>query len=501
MYRSIARLMIVLMLWNTVVFAQGTARESEEGTTGAKQTAIQPTPTLIDPAVVDYRTGRRLVRGLDRPVDPDTYVVGPTDQFILFVRGPQERKIELRVLPEGTVQLPNVGAVKVAGMTISEMRAMLDDRLEPYYRNIAFDCQLIVPRTLIVYVLGEVGEPGPVELYAPFRLDMALQGAGGVTDRGSQRAIDIVVDGQVEETVDYFSFLRLGELDQNPSLREGVTVFVRPRDKSCSVVGEVWRSGRYDLLEGETVGDIVELAGGLTPSAFTDRIVIERLDANDRLSTSEQTWDEAASRTLQDRDVVVVPDRQSFPGTDFVRVYGGGGREGIIPIQPGETMETFLPRLARLRRNHNLSAAVIERTLPSGEMGYIPVDLEALIEGRGDGSLALQAGDVIGIPPYEEAVFVIGEVVQPGPIAYQRGLPAERYVALAGGPGNTGSIDRLEIISRDGEKRGAGRNSTVYQGETIVVKTKRSRIFQTVFVGLTSLTSLVLSIIAVSRTN
>ncbi len=497
MFKSIARLLIVLMSWNTIGFAQQAIANTDSGPQGAATTS-----QVWDPAqTTDTRVGYRLLRGLDKPVNPDTYVVGPSDQFVLLIRGGVETEIRLRVLPEGTVLLPNVGAVVVAGMTITEMRAMLKKRLGPYYHNVDLDCQLLVPRTILVYVLGEVERPGPVELLAPFRLDMALAGAGGLSNRATSRAIQIVEDGELARSVDFIRFLRVGDLSQNPSLQEGKTVFVPPRRASCVVMGEVWRGGTLEILEGETIADMVELAGGLTTHALTDRMVHERLDTEQKLTVSKFHWDEAAGIKVQDQDVIVVPDRKSFPGTDFVRVYGGGGREGLIQISEGETLAEFLPRIMRLKQNHDLKRAVIERTDADGATHYIPVDLQAIIDGTDAGSLVLEAGDVISVPLFEEFVYVVGGVVAPGPIPFQRGLPAERYVSLAGGPSERGSMDRLEIVSMDGVKRGANRNSTVFRGETILVKQKKSRIFQSMFVSLTSLTSLVLSIIAVSRTN
>lgn len=495
MLKPIARLMTFLVLWNSVGFAQTTPAQTDE-----TQSTTPPLP-VVDQGLVDARSQRRFLHGLDAPINPDKYIVGPSDEFVLFIRGPQEKQVTLRVLPEGTVVLPNVGAVDVAGLSITEMRALLDSELAPYYRNVEFDCQLVLPRTLVVNVLGEVGKPGAVELYAPFRLESALEGAGNVTERGSTRAIEIRDENGVVRRVDFLKYLRLGDGPDNPALREGWTVFVPSRGPACRVMGEVWRGGDYEVLPGETVADLVELAGGLTTEALTDRIVLERLDASDRLTVHEFAWNDADSVTVEDRDVIGVPDRRSFAGMDYVRINGGGGREGLITIRDGETLDSFMPRFLRLKQDFDLSRAVIERKTPSGEMKYIPVDLERVMAGEGGGSIALRSGDVISMPGYDQAVFVAGEANAPGPIPFQRGLPAERYVAMAGGPTSNGSIDRLEIIGKDGSKRRAGRNSTVFRGETILVKQKKWRIFQTVFVSVTSLTSLVLSIYAVSRAN
>lgn len=89
--------------------------------------------------------------------------------------------------------------------------------------------------------------------------------------------------------------------------------------------------------------------------------------------------------------------------------------------------------------------------------------------------------------------------MSPGEIEFQRGLPAERYVAMAGGPNNSGTMDKISIYAPDGSKRDGDRESVVFRGETILVKRKTSKIFGTVFLSLSTVTSLVLSIVAVTR--
>ena len=99
-------------------------------------------------------------RGLDRPVDPDTYVLGPSDQLVLIVRGSEQRELQLTVLPEGTLILPNRGPIHVAGLTITEFRNQAKRDLNKYYPGVELHVQLVVPRTFITYVLGEVAAPG-----------------------------------------------------------------------------------------------------------------------------------------------------------------------------------------------------------------------------------------------------------------------------------------------------------------------------------------------------
>jgi hypothetical protein len=193
----------------------------------------------------------------------------------------------------------------------------------------------------------------------------------------------------------------------------------------------------------------------------------------------------------------VVPDKRSFPGVDFVRVQGGGGRDGRIYLSEGETLDSFRPRFIRLRNEYDLSNSKIERKQADGSMEFISVDLSRLV--RGDTTLAvpLEPGDVINIPRLEDLVYVSGEVMRPGEVDFQRGLPAGRYIAMAGGPSDTGSIDKLEIFDDKGNQRDGDRNSVVYRGETILVKRRTAVILGNVFIGFVSLTSLLLSAYAV----
>lgn len=442
---------------------------------------------------------RAVARGLEGPIDPDTYVIGPSDEFLLVLSGATENKHPLLVLPEGTVILPNIGAFQAAGLTITEFRTRLKDALRSYYRNMDIDCQLVFPRTFITYVLGAVGKPGAVELVPPFRLSTAIEVAGGVVKDGSRRRVEIREGNEVINTVDLFVFAHEGDVSQNPVLREGQTVFVPFYETRVTIMGEVRRGRAYEMLPGETIGDLLDFAGGFTSSAVKDRIVLERLEANGDVAVKQLDIAEARDITVMDRDVVVVPDNRSFPGVPHVMVFGGGGRQGKFNIKPGETLAEFVPRMIRFGEEHDLSKAVLERRTESGQPVFIPFDAEKIAAGEAPGDEVLASGDIINVPAVDKVVYVGGEVVAPAEIPFQRGLPAGRYVAMAGGPNESGSIDKLLILSLDGTSRKASRDSIVFRGETILVQRRTSKIIGSIFIGLTSLTSLILSIVAVTR--
>jgi protein involved in polysaccharide export with SLBB domain len=438
-------------------------------------------------------------RILEGEIDPDQYVLGPFDELLMILRGSEDKVVQLRVLPEGNVILPNVGPFKAAGMTLSAFKQKLVETLSRYYHGIEIDCQLAIPRMFRVYVLGEVKRPGPVDLHAPFRISAALDQAGGVNDNGSLRRIELREDGRVVRKVDLFAFMRLGRESENVILKEGQTIYVPPRKDVVRCLGEVQNPGEYEILPGETVGDLIMLSGGFLQTADTDHIVIESFADDDELKTEEASFSSCKDRKLDARDGIMVPDRMSYRGARFVRVLGGGGRTGIFYIKPGEKLKEFLLRVGRFEKDFDLSRAVLERKAGEGKREFIRFDINSILKGDPSGEIELENEDIITIPSVESMVYVGGEVKQPGEVPYYAGFTAERYIGLAGGPTENGSFDHVTIFSIEGKKRKGKSNSQVLRGETIIVGKKMSRVLASAFLGIASVTGLVISLIALSK--
>ncbi len=501
MYSRISRVTASVMIW--IMFVTTAAPAQILGVRPDRRT-VTSVGSPVPPAAAPDSTAGVLpsipARGFDVPVNPDEYVIGPGDQFVLVVKS-SGTQINLSVLPGGDVLLPNAGIVHAAGLTITQFRAELKKIAVTYYKGGDFYCELVLPRTFVVYVFGDVNRPGPVQVSAPFRLDMIVNAAGGIGPAGSWRNVEVKeIDGTAKK-YDLMRLQRLGDHTQNPMLHEGQSIYVPSRGPAIEVSGEVWNARTWEILPGETMMDMIKLSGGFTSDAERDQIVLERINDANHVSILHMDETRADSTEVQDHDVIVVPDKRSFPGIDFVRVQGGGGRDGRIYLQEGETLASFRPRFIRLRNDFDLANSNIERRQETGKVAFIPVDLKRLVDGDTTGTVALKSGDVINIPRLQDVVFVAGEVVAPGAKEFQSGLPAGRYIAMAGGPTETGSIDKLEIYDDHGHRRDGNRDTAVYRGETVLVKRRTGVILGNLFLGFVSLTSLFLSVYAVTSNN
>ncbi|MEJ2720401.1 MAG: SLBB domain-containing protein [bacterium] len=466
-------------------------RSLSEQTGSTDETTVGEAPTGEMPFT--------LPASLEGPIDPSTYVLGPSDELLLIVRGPKTTTHQIRVLPEGNVILPNVGAFRAAGLTLSECKENVREALRRYYPSVEIDLQLTVPRKFVVYVVGEVKRPGAVEVSAPSHVSHAVELAGGVKEGGSMRQIEIKADGEIVQTVDLFRFVNEGDFSQNPYLKEGYSIYVPPMQMRASVVGEVRKPGQYEILRGETAGDLIEFAGGFASTADRDQLLLERVHPGDEITTHTIEGDAAGGFELQDMDVVIVPDLVSLTMREPVEVYGGGGRDGAFQIRENETLHDFILRLWRFTYRYELESAIIERQVDGGKPQYIEFSVPDVLAGDPVGNTVLEPGDMISFPTRDREVYVTGQVMTPGPVPFQPGVTAERYIALAGGPNDIGTYDKIDIFGRDGKKRSGNRNSLIYRGETIVVKTRTGHQLGAVFSGVISFTALIVAVIAVTK--
>jgi protein involved in polysaccharide export with SLBB domain len=322
---------------------------------------------------------------------------------------------------------------------------------------------------------------------------------GGVTRQGSVRLIEIREQGSTVQVVDLFKFLRQADTAFNPVLKEGQIVHVPPRYMRASSVGELRKSGTFEIIPGETAADLIEFSGGFATTADTAHILIERVNPGSEATNIAFSSSNASAITLDDLDVLVVPDLVSLHGIEPVEVFGGGGREGPFQVAQSERLSDFVMRLWRFTPRFNVESAVIERYVPDGDAQYIYFNVREVLRGDSLGDTVLRPGDMISFPPRENQVFVTGEVVLPGSVPFLPGYTAERYVALAGGPNDAGTYDKIDIFAVDGSLRSGDRHSPVYRGETIVVKQKLSKTLASWFYGAATVTGLMLSIYAVTQ--
>ena len=214
---------------------------------------------------------------MDLPAGPD-YVVGPGDGLTINLWGGVSQRLVRTVDREGRIALPEVGPLLVSGRSLGEVQATVQQVLRTQYRDTSADISLSRLRTVRVYVVGDVVEPGAYDISSLSTPLNALLEAGGVTSRGSLRKLKHYRGKQLVEEVDAYDLLLRGVNNDVSHLENGDSLVVPPIGSLVTVTGMVRRPAIYELNGEGSLQDVLELAGGILPAAALKHIEVQRLE-------------------------------------------------------------------------------------------------------------------------------------------------------------------------------------------------------------------------------
>ncbi|MEO0019624.1 MAG: SLBB domain-containing protein [candidate division WOR-3 bacterium] len=396
----------------------GYAQEAP-GITGLGGVNIQ---SLLQPSV----SGVPSLVGVESPIISEKYVLMPGDKLLVTVTGKLTFSYQSLITYEGkvTISVPVrplkqsyetsdqlslyqdvVDAVTVSGLTLREAQDTLTKVMRRYFKDAEVKLTLIGLRSAIVFVTGEVLNPGAYNASPVERVSQLVARAGGVSPLGSKTKISLIRGGLPYANVDIERFENQGDLNANPFIESGDVIYVPPVEGLVTVRGAVFGRGEYrirasalttekermsegvyELKPGERVFDVIRKAGGITPWADLHNCYVERLVLN-----------------------------------------SGGKRQRI------------------------------------------PVDLHrVLFEQDSSQNIELVNADIVVVPPINAFVYVEGEVTKPGPLLYTPNLRAQDYIGQAGGPTENGNLGGVVVV-RNGKRISGKTNPLIEQGDIVIV--------------------------------
>ena len=257
---------------------------------------------------------------MDVPAGPD-YVVGPGDGLSISLWGGMTQRLYRVVDREGRVSLPEVGPLLVSGKSLADVQENLQQLLRTEFRRVSADVSLARLRTVRVYEVGDVANPGAYDISSLSTPLNALFAAGGPTQKGSLRIVKHYRGEQLLEVVDLYDLLLHGVKSDLKRLENGDTVQVPPAGPQVTVEGMVRRPAIYELKDEKSLAGVLELAGGLLPAATLRHIEVQRLVAHEKQTMLDFDLPEV------DSDLQVTKKLESFEIHD-------GDRIRVFPIAP-----------------------------------------------------------------------------------------------------------------------------------------------------------------------
>lgn len=221
---------------------------------------------------------------LSGPVDAN-YRLGPGDGLVLILTGDVELAHELVVTREGFIAIPQVGQLYVSNLTLGQLEDLLYTRLGRVYSGVRrgagattrFNVTVARLRTVQVFVTGDVARPGSYQISAAGTALSALYAAGGPTENGSFRHVEIRRGGRLLDSLDLYDYLLRGDNSRDARLENGDVIFVPVRGTQAKVTGAIIRPAIYELKPTESLRDLLQSAGGFEATALRRRVQVDRI--------------------------------------------------------------------------------------------------------------------------------------------------------------------------------------------------------------------------------
>ena len=214
------------------------------------------------------------------PVDdalvPDEYKLGPGDTLVIQFFGKENEHYSLNVSRQGDISLPRLGPISLSGLSFKEAEALIQRRVEEQLIGVQAAISMGRLRAISIFMAGEVENPGAYAVSALTTVTQALFVAGGISEIGSLRSIQVKRSGRTVGSFDVHDLLVRGDASGDLRLQSGDVIFVPPYANLVEVEGAVRRPLRYEMKSSETIEDLIKLAGGYSSKAHRQSAVLER---------------------------------------------------------------------------------------------------------------------------------------------------------------------------------------------------------------------------------
>jgi len=377
------------------------------------------------------------------PVGPD-YVIGPGDEIRISIWGMIEGQWSVTVDRDGNLNLPQAGVIGAAGLTFAQLQEAIKKEYSRYYTNFDLNVTMGQLRTILVYVVGNARRPGAYTVSSLATLVNALLVSGGPSNTGSMRNIEVRRNGKVITTFDMYDMLLKGDTTNDIRLMPGDVIFIGEVGPLVGVVGNVKRPGLYEIKERVKLGDLIDMAGGLTGQSFKGRVQIMRVEDRRYLTLVEGDLDTLGADfmqkfAVQDGDIV-----RLFPvarSTSIIHITGPVATPGEYAIEPGITkLSEVISRAGGLSYMASNQAEITRVTVTQqGPVTqHLLVDLEKAMKGDPKNDIPLEMNDYIfvrAVPEWDlyTTVTISGEVKYPGTYTIKKGETLSDLIERAGG--------------------------------------------------------------------
>ena len=421
--------------------------------------------------------------------NPDSgYMLDVGDVLQVQLVGTNEALEELLINADGSITLEDIGEIVVAGLSLNDASQLVKSKVNSSFIGTEAFINLIEIRDVNILVTGNAENPGIYTLTGNSNILQALLAAGGISDFGSLREINLIRDEVVVETLDIYDLLIEGKYSIKKRLRSGDVIFVEARKNIVTIAGAVNRPAKYEAMDGQKLISIIEYANGINRTADLENISLERMvdGSLKTIAVPNDSYFEAID--VQDGDSIYIreyPYRQA-------KISGAVLKPGSYTMAAGQTINDLIEKAGGYTENayqfgaiylnedakkvNELSKEIlyqefldsiiaasqqnigdltpvvkltedIKNTSPNGRV---------VINLLNDASIDLyniKEGDELFVPERNNVVYVYGETSSEGAVMYSDNQDVEYFVEKSGGYKKFADNESIYILHPNGESQ------------------------------------------------
>jgi len=392
-------------------------------------------------------------------VGPD-YVLGPGDSLIIQMWGMTNEVLKVTLTRDGRINLPKVGALYLWGMNLGDAEKRIKEGLTKYYKDFQIDVSMGSLRTIQIFVLGEVRRPGSYTISSLSTVLHGLYQAGGPSKFGSLRNIKLIRKGNHDKIFDLYQLLIYGDKSGDIRLLNEDIIFVPPIGDLFGISGNVKAPAIYEMTGQQRLSDILKISGGLTPSAYLQRINIERIVANKKLTVIdieianlEDLNKSPQNIEIKNNDLILISSILRKK-RDYVTIKGNVYRPGEYKLMPNMKLSDLIGEAQGLLPETYMERAEILRYKSDYTREIIPFEVGQALKKEPAHDLSLKEWDIVEIKSIfdiypKPVVYISGEVHKPGTYRFVPGLRISDLLYQAQELKDTAYLEKAELYRKN----------------------------------------------------
>lgn len=463
---------------------------------------------------------------------PPDYRLNPGDEILVGLTGSVQSELRLTLDNSGAVFVPRVGRVSLVGVRYGDVPAALSRRISDEYRDYRISVSVARLHGIRVYVTGYAANPGAYTVDSLSTLVNAVLAGGGPSAGGSFRSIQVRRNGALISDFDSYDLLLRGDKSKDVVLQNEDVIYIAPVGPQVALTGSVNAEAIYEAKPGESVGEMLRYAGGVSTLGDPTRTIVSRLSELDgrgwvQLSLADANAGPVTggdilrflsvadyARPLERQNILVTIEGQvGKPGhyylpanstmADALAMAGGlSGRAFVYGTEFDRTRvqqqqrRSFEEALQQLELSlaaaplTNRGSDVTDATLRQQQLSAARAVVDRFRAAQPDGRVILDTrpdsndlplqtvmenNDRLYIPPEPTTVGVFGAVYRPGSFEVNRARRVRDYLELAGGPQRAADKREIFVVRANGSvvtKKRGGLNARALPGDIVFVPVK-----------------------------